>query len=397
MKTGLYSNDIVLELDNIKKLTQSLGNPQNNLKFIHVAGTNGKGSVCAFLESSLTLFGATCGKFTSPDIKTVCDSISVNGENIKADKLDLLFKKTKAAYPDASDFEHLVACAFLYFNEKKCDFVILETGLGGTGDATNIIDVPLYSVITKISFDHINFLGNTIEKIAEKKAGIIKKNSKTVTLKNQLPEVLSVIEKKCDLENNTLILTKEPEILKPLATAEHFIYENSEFVSGLSGLHQIENAALAIEVLKDLKIPDEIIITGIKNAKNPARLEKISENPEIFFDGAHNPDGLEALLSSLSRYFPDCKKNFIIGMMRDKDIKGAVNLFKKYSEDKLSEFLTVEVLGNPRSENPEVLKNEFLKSGFNAKNAHTLSDALKLIKKDRITVVCGSLYLYREL
>lgn len=397
MKTGLYSNDIVLELDNIRELTKRLNNPQAGLKLIHVAGTNGKGSVCAFLENTLKLSGFTCGKFTSPEIKSVCDSISVNGENISVARLEELTKIVKESYSSASDFEYLVCCAFLYFKEKKCDFVILETGLGGTGDATNIIASPLYSIITKISLEHMNFLGDTLEKIAEKKAGIIKKNSKTVTLKNQADEVLKVIEKKCEKENNTLILTKEPIILTPNGTSERFIYENFEFESGLFGIHQIENALLAIEVLKDLKIPDDIIARGIKTAKNPARFEKISENPDIFFDGAHNPDGLFSLLSSLARYFPNQKKIFIIGMMRDKDIKGVTDLFKEFNEDKLSEILTVEVLGNPRSENPESLKNEFLKRGFDAKNAKNLSSALKLIKKDRITVICGSLYLYREL
>lgn len=394
MKTGLYSNDIILELDNIKKLTEKFNNPQNDLKFIHVAGTNGKGSVCAFLESVLKVSGFVCGKFTSPEIRDVTDSISVNGENIKKDELSALFLKSKSAYNKASDFEHLVNCAFLYFKEKKCDFVILETGLGGIGDATNIIDAPLYSIICKISIDHTNFLGNTIEEIAEKKAGIIKKNSKTVTLKTQDENALSVISKKCALENNTLILTKTPEIYPPIGISEHFSYLGLDIVSGLSGFYQIDNISLAIEVLKDLKIPDEFIIKGIKDAKHPARFEALSEN--LIFDGAHNPDGVESFLSSLSRYFPNTKKNLIIGMMRDKDINTVIELLKKYNEDKLSEIFTVEVLNNPRSANSSELEKEFIKNGFSVTNAKTLKNALNIIKKDRLTAVFGSLYLYKE-
>lgn len=393
MKTGLYSNDIVLELDNIKKLTEKFNNPQKDLRFIHVTGTNGKGSVCAFLESVLLNSGFCCGKFTSPEIRDVTDSITVNGENIKKDELSALFLKSKSAYDKASDFEHLVNCAFLYFKEKKCDFVVLETGLGGIGDATNIIDAPLYSVICKISIDHTNFLGGTLEEIAAKKAGIIKKNSKTVTLKNQ--NALSVIKRKCEEENNTLILTKTPEIYKPDGIYEHFSYDGLNLISGLSGLHQIDNISLAVEVLRDLKIPDEFIIKGIKTAKNPARFEALSEN--LIFDGAHNPDGVEAFLSSLSRYFPHTKKNLIFAMMRDKDIKSTIALLKKYNEDKLSEIFTVEVKNNPRSESSSYLKELFLENGFSATDAKTPENALRLAKKDRLTAVFGSLYLYREI
>lgn len=395
MKTGLYSKDIVLKLNNIKMLTQKFNNPQNDLKFIHVAGTNGKGSVCAFLESVLSVSGFVCGKFTSPEIRDVTDSITVNGENIKKDTLSALFLKSKAAFEHASDFEHLVNCAFLYFKEKKCDFVILETGLGGMGDATNIIDAPLYSVICKISIDHTNFLGSTIEEITKKKAGIIKRNSKTVTLKSQNEKALSILTKKCALENNTLILTKTPEIHAPLGIHEHFSYSGLDIISGLSGIYQIDNACLAIEVLKDLKVPDKFITEGIKNAKHPARFEALSKN--LIFDGAHNPDGVESFLSSLARYFPNTKKNLIVGMMRDKDINSAIELLKKYNEDKLSEIFTVEVLNNPRSESSLALANAFMEKGFSVTNAKTLKNALNITQKDRLTAVFGSLYLYKEL
>lgn len=396
--TGLYSDNIVLELDNIKKLTLAFSNPQNSLKIIHVAGTNGKGSVCSFLQSTLTLAGFRVGKFSSPDIKTPYDAITIDGNDISPEQLNRLYTrvKDKAIGFSPSEFEVLTCAAFLYFKEEKCDFLILETGLGGLGDATNIIDAPLYSVITRISLDHIGFLGNTIEKIAEKKAGIIKKNSKTVTIFNQEEDALKVISNKCKKENNTLILTKKPEIFSPSGIYENFVYSGIEITSGLSGFHQIENASLAIEVLKGLGIDEKIIIKGIKNTKNPARFELVSENPPIIFDGAHNTDGMNALLSSLNRYFPNTPKTFIIGMMKDKVSEKIPELFKKYNEDKLSKILTVSVMGNPRSEDSESLRNFFIKNGFSAESAFTLNDALSKAEKDRLTVICGSLYLYRE-
>ncbi len=397
--TGLYSNDIVLELDNIKRLCTGFNNPENSLKIIHVAGTNGKGSVCSFLQSVLMSAGLKIGKFSSPDIKTATDAITVNGEDIPQKKIDELYSMVKNSAKDfsPSEFEILTCAAFLYFKEENCDFVILETGLGGTGDATNIIASPLCSVITRVALDHTNFLGNTIKKIAEKKAGIIKKNSKCVTLYNQEESVLKIIRDKCEREHTSLILTKKPELFSPLGIFEHFSYSGLELTSGLSGLHQVENIALAVEVLRDLKIPDEFIINGIKNTKNPARFELLSENPPIIFDGAHNENGINALLTSLDRYFPDTKKTFIVGMMRDKISKEILDVFKKYNEDKFSEFITVSVSGNPRSETSESLKAFFEENGFRAEDGKTLKNALSKIKKDRLTVICGSLYLYREL
>lgn len=397
MKAGMYSQDIVLSLKNIKKLAEKLNNPQKDLKIIHVAGTNGKGSVCAFLESALIYAGFRVGKFTSPEIKTVCDSIKVNGEDINKSRLLELsrFIKSKDEF-SCSDFEILTLCAFTYFKEEKCDFVIIEVGLGGEGDATNIIESPLYSVICKISIDHTVFLGNTLESIAEKKAGIIKENSKTVTLHSQAPEVLNIIKNRCNKKNNCLTITSKSEALTPDDTKECFIYKGHKYKSGLSGLYQIENATLAIEVLTDLGISPNIIKEGLASAKNPARFEIMSDNPTIIFDGAHNPDGMDAFLSSLARYFPNTQKNIIIGMMKDKDADTVINLFKKYSEDKLSKIYTVNV-DNPRAENPEILKQKFSDAGFSAECSYTVRQALSEAEKNRITIVCGSLYLHKDI
>lgn len=397
MRTGMYSDDIKLSLQNIKKLSKKLNNPQDDLKIIHVAGTNGKGSVCAFLESSLIYSGYRVGKFTSPQIKTVYDSIRINGEDIPQKKLTSLINRVKSQDDFlCSDFEILTLCAYLYFKEEKCDFVIIEVGLGGDGDATNIISSPLYSVICKISIDHTNFLGNTLSEIAQKKAGIIKPNSKTVTLVSQNIEALNIIKQKCRKLGNDLIITKEPFLLTPDKTNERFLYDGEEYKSGLSGLYQVENAALAIEVLNDIGISKKAISKGIVQAKNPARFEIISKNPTIIFDGAHNPDGMEAFLTSLQRYYPNSEKNIIIGILQDKDIHTIINLFKEFSEDKLSKIYTVEV-DNPRTENPQVLSCAFLSAGFNAKCSYTVENALKEAEKNRLTVVCGSLYLHKSI
>lgn len=387
---SLYSDNIELKLDNIKKLCNHFNNPQKLLKFIHIAGTNGKGSVCAFLESIFFDAGLKVGKFSSPELINTCDSISVNRENISEQKLLSLFKKVEASGIIASDFEILTMSAFLYFLDEKCDIVILETGLGGTGDATNIISSPEISVITRISCDHTNFLGNTLEEIAQKKAGIIKSNSKTITIK-QDENILPIIENKCLLENNTLTIVDTPEVLGNEFISEKIKYKNNEYTLSLGGIHQAENAVLAIETAIQFGIPENHINSGVSKALHPARFELMCENPTVIFDGAHNADGFLALLNSLDKYFSGKKKSLIIGMMKDKDILAVVKLIK----DRDFDIYTVTVPENPRAISALELKNIFSEHGILATDIK-IDNIKSIISNDKINVICGSLYLYKS-
>lgn len=400
-----------LELKGIKRLTELLGNPQDELKFIHVAGTNGKGSVCSFLQTAFTKSGLKTGKYISPNLIDVCERISI--DNICISKVDLerlmetvqekcniVYNETKE-YP--TQFEIWTATAFLYFKENKTDIVVLETGLGGEKDATNIVKNTLCSVITKISYDHISYLGDSITDIAKAKAGIIKKpfeNGAGLCFTTiQEKEVNDVLKKKAKEESNELIVCEIPSSNGFNGSSEIFDYLGIEnILCGLSGIHQLENAALAITVLKRLKISDEDIKFGIENAKNPARFETLSQSPLIIFDGAHNPDGVLSFVKNLNRYYSDVTKNFIMGVMADKDLENITDILKKYDLNKKSTFYTVTVKNNPRAMKNSELAEFLNKSGFNAEPRGSISEALISAKKEKDAVfIIGSLYLYKDL
>ncbi len=378
----MKNNNIILKTDKLKKTLEALKNPQDSIKTIHIAGTNGKGSVCSFLENILTCAGYKVGKFTSPNLLNTFDAISINGTNISKSDCDRIVKNIDS---NLSEFELLTAVAHIYFKESNCDYVILETGLGGEGDATNLVNSPICSVLTKISYDHLSFLGNTLSEIAEKKCGIIKQNCPVITVP-QANEVMAVIEQKCIEKNCTLIVCSDVMLNSCNIIYENFNYKDIHNIDcGIGGIHQPSNASAAIEAAKLLNIDNEFIKAGIKNTKNPARFELLSDN--IIFDGAHNPDGINALLKSLDRYFPDTSIHFIIGMMKDKDINSVIDLFKAYNHDKISTFSFMNISDNERAENADTLSKIFSRNGFDVtKNKDT-----------KLTVICGSLYLYKHI
>ena len=394
-----------LRLKGIERLLYHLDNPQEKLKFIHIAGTNGKGSVAAYLQCILTDAGYKTGKYISPNMISVCERVSVDGENIDEKELEKLLEKVRKAailsekelleYP--TQFEIWTAAAFLYFLDKKCDIVVLETGLGGTRDATNIIPPPLASVITHIALDHTQYLGNTLAEIAGEKAGIIKRpeTGRGLTITSlQDAEALKVLEKNAKDKNNDFIVAKKATPVSHDENGECFNYKHIENISSsMLGLHQLDNAALAIETVLRLNIPVEFIKSGIKKAKNIGRFEIISKNPLIVFDGAHNPDGMRALSDSLNRYFPEKSKDFLLASMEDKDIKHA--LCELYSVHNKKDFYTVSVKDNPRSMSSEALCELVKNIGFNAYSSNGIGDALKKSTADML-VICGSLYLYKD-
>lgn len=391
-----------LRLESIELLLNFLGNPQKDLKFIHIAGTNGKGSVATYLQCILTDAGYKTGKYISPNMISVCERISVDGKDISEDDLNILLEDVRVAalkvqqefseYP--TQFEIWTAAAFLYFKKTDCDIVVLETGLGGTQDATNIIPPPEISVITHIAMDHTEYLGDTLAKIAGEKAGIIKAGTKCTVSAIQANEAHEVLKNACQKQNVRFITVASPQSTGTDTDGEHFSYKGiTGLTSSMLGIHQLDNAAVAIEVSTELGIDIRHIKSGIKRAKNIGRFEIISKDPLIIFDGAHNPDGMATLVNALNRYFPGKSKSFIMATMGDKDISGSLELIKNVN--KLNKIYTVRVKDNPRAMDAERLAEVVSDAGFSSIPCNDICDALSKCA-DEMTVICGSLYLYKD-
>ena len=312
-------------LERINRLLNALDNPQDKFPAIHIAGTNGKGSISVMVASALQKEGYRVGLFTSPYIVNFRERITVNGEYIPEDDLCRLSEKVKNTNIDVTEFEFITAVGFLYFAETGCDIVVAETGLGGRLDATNTLKNVAISVITKIGLDHTAILGNTIEKITHEKCGIIK-NNKVVTISSQSEKALKVIKEFAP----DVIIPEIPKIVSSNITGNTFIYKGEGFSTSLLGAFQIENAAAAIEVLRNCgyKISNDSIKCGIKNAFIPARMEILSKKPLIILDGAHNPDGAMELSKFMEDY--SGKITALIGVMKDKDYKEVLSLTLKH-------------------------------------------------------------------
>jgi len=394
-----------LGLLSIGALCEKCQNPQNNLKFIHVAGTNGKGSTCAFLQCILTDSGLKCGKFISPNMIDVCERISVDGVNISKKELDDILDYVEKAAKEVekecgampTQFEIWTAAAFIYFDKKNCDIVVLETGLGGRLDATNIISSPLCSVITRIDVDHTDYLGDTIEKIAAEKAGIIKENSAVITAP-QTESVTEILREKARAQNCLFVVNSECHNHRREGMSEVFDFETLESLKiNLPGLHQTENAALALKTAQYLKIDEKYIRSGLLRARNIGRFEKLSDNPIVIFDGAHNLSGTASLVESIERYFPKEQLSVIYASMADKAVDASLNLFKEHGFCEKAEFFTVTVRDNPRAQDADVLKNQLIAFGFCAESCKSISGAYeKAIERGKTTIICGSLYLYKD-
>lgn len=329
----------VLGLDNTKTLLKKIGNPQNNLKIIHVAGTNGKGSVIAFCQSVLMEAKFKVGRYISPSVFNYMEHFCIDGDYISQDDFSQAATSVKAAvqsmieegFNHPTTFEIETAIAFYYFNKKKCDFVLLEVGLGGSDDATNAIDNSLISVITSISLDHTSILGNTTAQIAKVKGGIIKNNGNVISIKqdNQAQKVISDI---CKDKNAQLTTVEKDEIKNMVYDKYSLRFDYKQFKNikaGVIGKFQAENAAVCIEIMLQLRqrgyeIEDYSIINGIANAKWSGRFEIISKNPMIIIDGAHNYDASKRLAESIELYFPNRKIVFIIGILADKDYNAII-------------------------------------------------------------------------
>lgn len=394
-----HQTTICLELERVSMLLDRCNHPEKEFKVIHVAGTNGKGSVCAFITEGLIHSGKCVGRFSSPELFSVCDTISVNNSPINIKELDSLYGRIAdfsreievQTGKSPSQFEVNFVCALLYFKDKNCDYAVVECGMGGSGDATNVICDSLVSVITKISLDHEAYLGNTLGEIARNKCGIFKKSSAVFTC-GQNPEVMSVIEE----ESNGRKLTVSDAL--PVVGKNGFSpvvsVDGTKVILSLCGVHQAQNAALARAVLVYLGC-SESVEYALSNAKNPARFEKLGDN--LYFDGAHNPDGVEKLVETFNLFGDDKDKIiFVIGFMADKDYISALSNLGNLN-NKNFEIYTVNVHSNPRSEKSAALCEACKSLGFSSKAMDNITDACHTARENADTVFAfGSLYMYKE-
>ena len=394
-------------LDRIKELCEKLGNPQNNLKFIHVAGTNGKGSFCSMLHSILKEQGYRVGLFTSPYIKFFNERIMINGEPISNEDLASITEKIKPIADSMTDkpteFELITAIGFEYFKNQKCDFVILECGLGGRLDSTNIIENSILSVITGIDFDHTAILGDTIPKIAYEKSGIIKENTPVLWCGND-NDAKEVILKESKIKNAPFYEVNRTSLKVQQQTLDGTVFDFDNLKDlkiNLLGTYQIENATNVLNAAEALKnqgyqITDTAIKNGLEKAKWHARFEIISHTPLVIFDGGHNPQGVCEAVKSVKQYFGNEKLNIVTGVMADKDYNFIAT---KISEVALKVFcLTPD---NPRALNAKDYATVFNNLGVNASYYNTVKEAVANAINDATlnnkSVLClGSLYMYNE-
>lgn len=334
----------ILGLTSIRMLLDELGNPQDKIKIVHVAGTNAKGSVSAYIESICQTSGYKVGLFASPAVFDYYEAYRINGQNISKEEYASVGSKVIEAVKQVNDkdiwptsFEIETAIAYQYFYDKNVDIAIIETGMGGSLDATNVTKSTLVSVITPISIDHSAFLGDTIDAIAHAKAGIIKKDSVVTCALDQKEEAVNVI-KKTAYDNNANVIIPD---IKDIVHNEDGTFDYKD-ISGIRlkmyGKKQIENAVLAIETVRVLKekyyykqIDEELIKTGLFNMILPGRIEKIGTEPDIIIDGAHNPAAAQALRDYVKEEYKDRDVILLTGMFKDKDYTKVANIMSEVS------------------------------------------------------------------
>lgn len=403
-------------LDNIKMLMNYLGNPQDELKIIHVAGTNGKGSVCAMTSQILMEEGYQVGTFTSPHLVSYNERIRIQMEPISdesfakigTDVIEAMERMEKEGHSRPTFFEIMTACAFLHFARQKVDYVLLEVGLGGRLDATNIIKEPIVCVITPIDYDHIHILGSTIEEIADEKCGIIKKHRPVVLLtanKSVYNRVNAHV-----LENSGYLYSinegmsvelKEHTIDGSKFSVSNEFYQYDDLELSLLGHYQLSNACLVLlltEVLKreGIFISEKSIRLGLKNAKWPGRMEVIKDKENVFLlDGAHNHHGMKNYLKFLS-HIGHHPRHLIIGFNKDKDFVSMLQLVKE-SKELIQEIIFTPIL-SPKSVTVEDLPEDLLEGMYLASNTKdALKRARSITGREGLICCAGSLYLVGEM
>ena len=397
-------------LDAMKYFMEEYNNFEKEMKFIHIAGTNGKGSVVQMISSILVQQGYKVGKFISPHLVHYNERISINEQNISDEDLEKIFTELepKISKYNASNkipvtfFELTTIIALLYFCRNNVDFVVLETGLGGLFDCTNIISSPLVSIITSIGFDHVQILGNTLPEIAYQKAGIIKEDSNTIFFE-QSKEVNDVFINVCKEKNNKLHLLKNSQITNYHYDMDYqyFDFQNYKDISViLKGKKQIQNATICIECMRILnslgyQVDEESIRTGLKTVVHKGRLEILNNNPLILFDGAHNVPAIQNLQSMIDMYYKDSAKVYIVSILKRKDYTKMVELLM---QDKNATFIFTSGIDDTRY----VSGTELFKIAQNFKTNQeliikNLNEAIKYVMencKNCVTFFVGSFYTY---
>lgn len=401
-------------LERTYKLLEHLGNPERDLKLIHIAGTNGKGSTASMITEILMGEGYKVGMYTSPFIEEFEERIQINRNNIPKESLAILMDEIKVAvdkvieagYNHPTEFEIITVLMLLYFKKENIDFGVIEVGLGGTLDSTNVIK-PIIQVITSISFDHTNLLGNTLEKIAREKAGIIKRGIPTVIYPQQ-EEVLKVIKNKCfEMDSELYIANNENLKFKNIVNLDKpyqlLKYNNEiDILLPLLGEHQIINLSVAmqaIEVLNNKNIIDISIANIVKSIKNVSwkgRLEVLSNNPYVVIDGAHNIQGIKTLSRNIKKYFKYENLYLILGILADKDVEEMIKIITPMAKKVYS------VTPNSiRGELAESLKDEVSKFNKNCKAfdkyEEAYLEALNDASEKDLILASGSLYMIGDM
>jgi len=393
-------------LDRIRELLRRLGDPQKGLTFIHVAGTNGKGSVCACLASVLEAAGCRVGLNTSPHLERFHERIRVNGEEITDEALGALMDQIRPAaeaMPEhPTEFELITALAFLHFRRERCDVAVLETGLGGALDASNIIDTPELAVLTAMGMDHAALLGPTLTDIASAKAGIIKPGGDVVS-RGGCGEADAVFRRVCRERGAALT-----ELNLDRLTVRELRLESTRFdftpwedlAIPLAGAYQAENAALALTALERLRdkgwhIPQEAVRRGLAAVRWPGRFEVLSRDPVFLLDGAHNVHGMRAAVQSLQSLLPGKRLTFLLGILSDKDAGGMLDLLAP-----LAERVLILRPDSPRAMDPETLRAMLAERGVDARTCGSVREgiaaALASAGQDGAVCALGSLYLCGE-
>lgn len=418
-------------LERMRDFMHALGDPQEKLRYVHIAGTNGKGSACVMTQSILTAAGFRTGLYISPHLDQFNERLSIDGQMISDADLRRLSARVRAAAEtlgeEPTDFEMITAMAFCWFEEQHCDLVVLEVGMGGRLDATNVISSPEVCAIMHIGLDHTEFLGDTVEKVAAEKAGILKPGADCV-LYHQLPGVMEVVQKRfADVNPDAAarLVTTDPAAFTARARSidgQVFDYRKRRNLRiQLLGNYQMENAMAVLDIIDCLQrrgfgisedaiqsgasavqapegkqkpgISEDAIRTGLARAVWPGRFELLSRAPLLIVDGAHNPNGVEALVDTIRAYFPDQKINFVMGVMKDKDYHTMLRLIAPYA----ARFIT-ELPDAHRALRPEELKSE-IREYFDGpvETADSVTAAVKRAMElaegtEAITICFGSLY-----
>ena len=377
----------VLGLDNMIEMMKRLGNPQDGLPYVHVAGTNGKGSVIAYLYTTLTRAGYKVGRYISPTLYSYRERLEIAGEKISREKFAehvtkiarIIEEMTEAGLNHPTPFEIETAAAFLYFKEENCDLVLLETGMGGNLDATNIVKSTRLAVLVSISMDHMSFLGNTLGEIAEKKAGIIKPGCHVVTTK-QKTEAARVIADTCkELQVPCVVSDPDEAILeKESVFGQSFSYKGESFEISLAGVYQKENAVLALNALEELDklgwhTTMEQRKDGLFHTNWTGRFTPVCRKPLFIVDGAHNADAADKMAESIRHYFNGKKLIYIMGVFADKEYELVLEKTARFAE----KIYTIETPDNPRALPAKELAKAARVYNSSAESTESITDAVE--------------------